>query len=313
MQLGNVADCCGDLGIDRIAIGRLVGKADAQMAGIAADLLGKRPLRRRRDVEARRLRTMDRIHHDRAVADADAQHMADGEAAPALTAIGTARVAGARRLHAEYAGGGGGDPDRAAAVAGMRNGQDARGDSSPRAAGRATGGMIEIPGIAGRAEQARFRRRHQPEFRARALAEDRKTRIEETLGQRTVVIGDEVLQQTGARRGAGALEQIEILQQERHAGEGAVRQPLGDLALGVVVMLDDDCVDLRIDGGRARNRLVEQLPCRDVLVADELGETDRVVVAEFLESHVRAPHRRADLGDRPRRKREGLKAQPRTS
>ncbi|GCC48359.1 hypothetical protein chiPu_0032237, partial [Chiloscyllium punctatum] len=106
----------------------------------------------------------------------------------------------------------------------MRDGQDARGDRSAGAAGRAAGGMLEIPGIAGRAEQTRFRRRHQAEFRARALAEDRKSRIEEALGQRPVVVCDEVLQQAGARRGAGALEQIEVFQQERNAGERAVGQ-----------------------------------------------------------------------------------------
>ena len=43
------------------------------------------------------------------------------------------------------------------------------------------------------------------------------------------MIGDIVLENAGAEGGSGALEQIEVLEQERHAGEGAVRQPFVNL------------------------------------------------------------------------------------
>ena len=70
------------------------------------------------------------------------------------------------------------------------------------------------------------------------------------------------LQDAGAEGGARALQQIEILQQERHAGEGAVGKSLVDLPLGIVVVLDHDRVDLRIDLGGAGDRLVEQFARR---------------------------------------------------
>ena len=89
----DVADRGGDFGIDGVAIGRLVGEGDAQPAGIAADFLRERPLRRRRDIGARRLRPVDRVHHDGAVAHADADDMAAGKSAPAFAAIGTERIA----------------------------------------------------------------------------------------------------------------------------------------------------------------------------------------------------------------------------
>src|SRR5271169_6535046 len=106
--------------------------------------------------------------------------------------------------------------------------------------------MIEIPGITGRPEQPAFGGRHQPELRARAFAEDRDTCLEETLSEGTGVVGDIVLENAGAKGGSGALEEVEVLEQERHAGEGAVRQPAVDLPARVIVVLDDDGVDLRI-------------------------------------------------------------------
>ena len=199
-QARDLAHRRGDLGIDGVAIGRLVGEGDAQPAGIAADFLRERPLRRRRDVGARRLRAVNRVHHHGAVAHADAHDMAAGKSAPAFAAIGTERIARAARLQSEHAGSGGGNADRAAAVAGMRDGQDARGDRRCRAARRAAGGMGEIPGIAGRAEQPRLRRRHQPEFGTGALAEDRNAGIEKALGERAVMVGDEILQDASRPR-----------------------------------------------------------------------------------------------------------------
>ena len=78
---------------------------------------------------------------------------------------------------------------------------------------------------------------------------------------------------------------FEILQQERHAGEWTVGQALLDLLLRIVVVLDHDGIDLRIDLGGARHRLVEQLFRRDLLLADELGKANAVILAIFLEGH----------------------------
>ena len=71
------------------------------------------------------------------------------------------------------------------------------------------------------------------------------------------MIGDFVLEYAGAKGRARALEQVEILEKKRHAGERTVRKSLVDLALGEVVMPDNDCVDLRIDLRGAGNGLVQ--------------------------------------------------------
>ena len=202
-QRRDVANRRGDLGIDGIAIGRLVGKGDAEPAGIAADLLRERPLRRRRDIGARCLRAANRVQHDRAVAHADAHDMTAGKAAPAFAAIGPERIARAGRLQSEHAGCRSGNADRTAAVAGMRHGKDARGDRRGRAAGRTSGGMRQIPRVAGRAEQAALGGRQQAELRAGALAEDRHPGVEEALREGAGMIGHIVLVDARARRWCG--------------------------------------------------------------------------------------------------------------
>ena len=238
---------------------------------------------------------MDCVQHDGAVAHADADDMAAGKPAPAFAAIGTERIARPARFQAEHAGGRSRDPDRTAAVAGMRDRKNAGGNRRRRAAGRSAGRMREIPGIARRPVKAGFRRRHQAEFGAGALAEDRDTGIEETLCQRPGVIGNEILQDRRARCRAGPRQKIEVLQEKRHTGERTVRKTAIDLAFGIVVMLDDDRVDLRVDLCRAGDRLVEQFTGRDLLVPHQFGQTDRVVIAVFLEGHM---HHLIDRADR---------------
>src|SRR5207237_128141 len=83
----DVANRSGDLGIDRVAIRRFVGEGDAQPAGVAPSLLRVSPRWRRRDVEARRFRPVDRIQHDGTVAHADADHMTNGKSAPAFATV----------------------------------------------------------------------------------------------------------------------------------------------------------------------------------------------------------------------------------
>jgi hypothetical protein len=125
-----------DFGIDGIAVGRFVGKGDAHPAGVTSDLLRERPLRRRRDIKARWLGSVDCIEHRGAVAHADAEHMATGKPGPAFAAIRTERIARAGGFQSEHAGGRGGNTDRAAAIAGMRDRKNARGNGRTGAAGR---------------------------------------------------------------------------------------------------------------------------------------------------------------------------------
>ena len=105
-------------------------------------------------------------------------HMTAGKSAPAFAAIGTERVARAGRLHSEYAAGGSGNPDRAAAVGGMRHGQDAGGDR--RARRRRTNrrrNARDSRDCGSDRTGADFGGRHQAEFGTGALAEDGDARL----------------------------------------------------------------------------------------------------------------------------------------
>ena len=70
------------------------------------------------------------------------------------------------------------------------------------------------------------------------------------------------------------------------------RAPL-DLALGIVVVLDDDRVNLRIDLCRADDGLVEQFAGGDLLLPYEFGKADRVVLPYSLKA-MRVPRLPAD-------------------
>ena len=167
----------------------------------------------------------------------------------------------------------------------MRDWKNPGGDRGCCTTRRAARGMREIPGITGRAEQTRLRGRHQSEFRTGGFAEDRKTGIEEAAGQGAVMVRHVRLEQARARGRDGARQRLEVLEQERHAGEGTARKATFDLFARIVVVPDDDSVDLRIDFFRPRDRLVQQLLCADLLVANERREAETVVVAVFLECH----------------------------
>jgi hypothetical protein len=103
------------------------------------------------------------------------------------------------------------------------------------------------------------------------------------------MVGDIVLENAGAKRGPRALEEIQVLEQERHARERAVRQPLVDLPPGMVVVPDNDRVDRRIDFFRARDRFVQQLGRADLFVADQIGKAYAVILAVFPEGHLDPP------------------------
>ncbi len=58
-----------------------------------------------------------------------------------------------------------------------------------------------------------------------------------------------------------------------------------DLLLGVVIVLDDDRIDLRVHLCGAGDRLIQQFLRTYLLLADEIGEADCVILAVFLEGH----------------------------
>ena len=278
-----------NLGIDRRAGRGAVGEGNAQATGLAAHFVREGARVRGRVIGADEFRPLCRVEHRGAVAHADRDDMADREAAPPFATIRAHGRSRARRLEAEDATGGRGNADRAAAVRRMRHGQNSRSDRRSRAARGAAGGMLGVPGIARRPVQTRLRRRHQTPFGRRRLAVDHESGVDETLRQRIRVVGDIILVERGAESRTRAREQVEILQQKRHAAERAVWQTLRDLLAREIVMFDHDRVELRIDLLRARDRLVEQFLRARLTAAHQFRETDGVIGAEFLEAHCASP------------------------
>src|SRR5437763_9880569 len=88
---------------------RIGGEGDAQLAGIAADLLGPGTLRRRRMVRRAQVGAGSRIEQRRAVADRPGDAMFLRDAVPALAGVRPERIASARGLEPEQAAAGSGD------------------------------------------------------------------------------------------------------------------------------------------------------------------------------------------------------------
>ena len=175
-------------------------EADAEFARIASDLIGKWTCGRRRPVRIAELRLAGDVEQHGAVAHAARHGMLLAEAAPALARIRRQRDAAARRLHAEDAATRCGRADRAAAVACMRGGNDACGHRRSRAARRAAGRALEVPGIVRGAEQDRLGRAGQSEFRRVRFAEDDETGAAIGGDERAVAVRLDLGEDARARR-----------------------------------------------------------------------------------------------------------------
>src|SRR3954451_17100208 len=77
----------------------------------------------------------------------------------------------------------------------------------------------------------------------------------------------------------------EVLDQEGHAGEGAVGQTGLDRPPGPVGLLVDDSCNSVIGACRSLQREVQQLARGDLSVANECGQTETVELAVFVEAH----------------------------
>src|SRR5882724_8286827 len=105
-----------------------------------------------------------------------------------------------------------------------------------------------------------------------------------------------ILIDAGAERGAGAGEKIEVLEQERHAGKGAARESGLNLLARIVIVLDDNGVDVRIDLFGTGDRLIQKLCGAHLTVTNEFGEAQSVKVAVVLERHGASPQSRIPAG-----------------
>ena len=153
-------------GRDRSVDRRRGGQRDPQPARIRADLLGERPLGRRRPVRVAGLVPGHHVEERGGVGDGARERAARREALE--PAVRRRRDAPARRLDPEQAAARRGDPDRSAAVAALRRRRQRGRDRGRRAAARPARRPRRVPRVAAGAVQLRLG--HCGQTRARACS-----------------------------------------------------------------------------------------------------------------------------------------------
>ena len=284
--------------IERRAVAGVEREADAQPARIASDLREERTLRGRRPIRIARDRPGGRVEQRGTIAHCERDGMLAYQPGDRLAEIGRKAVARAGRLQADEPAAGGGHPDRAEAVRGVRHRHHARRNRRGRAAARSTGSMLEMPRVARRPVVLRLAGDAQAELAGVGLAEDDQPGALVSPDQRAILrrhhIGEEV---AAARRRDTAERAVQVLQQERNAAERSVRQAGRDRLSPVIVELHDDRIDPGIAGFDALDRGLEQLGGRDLPAPHQSREAEAVVGFELGKPHVDAPRPRSqDLG-----------------
>ena len=125
-----------------------------------------------------------------------------------------------RRLEADEPAARRGDPDRAAAVVAVRDRHHPRGDRRRRTARGAARCATQVPGVAGRPEQARLADGQNAVLRQRRGAHDHEARVPQAARDVGVVVGYVVGQQRAADRHPQAAHRPVVLDRGRNAREG---------------------------------------------------------------------------------------------
>ena len=203
--------------------------------------------------------------------------------------VAVQRIAAEGRLVAEEAAGRRRDADRAAAVGAVGQRRHAGCDNRARAAGGATGGVVQVPRVArdapewavGRAGMGKLGRRG-------ALVHD-GAGAQQPVHRRCCVVGAEVLEDLGAEGGDLALDRVEVLDRDRHAfqrAQPAIRPRV--LGLGLhrlrprpVEIVVGDGVERGIDRLRAGDLRVQQLHRRERARLEALQRLARGQIAKL--------------------------------
>src|SRR4029077_6974727 len=122
----------------------------------------------------------------------------------------------------ENPGEGGGNADRAGAVAADMQGTDAGGAARGRPGAAAAGGGLRVPGVAGDPGQGAVADRLPAEFRGRGLAENDGAGLAQTRRRRGILGVRRRLDQMRAAPGREAAHQQEVLDRDRYAVERAL-------------------------------------------------------------------------------------------
>ena len=178
------------------------------------------------------------------------------------------------------------DADRAAAVVGVRDRDDAGGDRRRRAAARSAGAAPAHPGIVNRAVEDGLGGGVVAELGRLGGADQDQAGAAEARHQLGVVREDDAAREAAAeveRDPGGVADQL--LDHERHAAERPVGDAGRDLLGARVGEHLEHGVESGVDAGDAVERRLPQLGGGRFLLADQLGEAERVVLRVFVESH----------------------------
>jgi len=260
----------------RHAVGRRGRPGDPQPAGVGADFAKERPPPRRCRVGVAQVEPGGGVQQGGAVAHRPGQGVLDGHAGQHLAVLGTERVTGPGGLEAEQPAAGGGEADRAAEAVGVGHGDQAGGDRRGRPAAGAAGGPGEVPGVAGRPEQRGLAGGEQAELGRVGLSEQDQPGAPQPHDQFLVVAGDQVAEEGRAlgEPHPGPLHR-QVLEQERHPGEGAAADLPGGVQ-GQVEGWRHHRVEGRVQPLDAVDRRLDQLDRGHLAAPRQLGLGRRV-------------------------------------
>ena len=248
-------------------------KPDPQLAGIAADRLGERGARRRRPGGVTGLVAREDVQRRGGLRDRPAQRAVGRQ--EGVAELGAAGDPPAARLQADEAAARGRDPDRAAAVARVRDGHHPGCDRRPGAARGAARRAAGVPRVARRPEAARLGDRDDAELGRGGAADEDEPGLAQAPHDVAVVVGREVLVQVGAvRERPAGHRHAQVLDRDRHARERPLvpaRDGVGGRE-GAVGVGEGEGVDLAVDLVDPPERLLDELARADVTGSDELGK-----------------------------------------
>ncbi len=245
---------------------------DPQLAGVAAHRERVRLGRPRRPRRVARLVAGQHVEQQRGLGDRAREHAVRHQ--ERVAEVGPARDAPAARLQADEPAAGGRDPQRPAAVARMRERDEAGRDRRRGAAGRAARRARRVPRVARGPGVARLGRRQDPELGHVRRADDHEARLAQPADEvrvvRRPVSREEARAEVHALPGHGDVR----LDPDRHARERARvarldRVRLGEHPLGVQL---DERAELGVDRLDAPERGLDGLAGGERAVADSCGQ-----------------------------------------
>ena len=280
-ERGGIAHRLRHLLVDGEPGGRGRGDADTERAGVAPHLVQVGRLRHVGVVDIAGHPPADRVQIGGALAHR-VGHGEEGRAAVPVVGIGIERDPAARGLEPDQPAVGGRHPRRAGAVARIDEGHHAGRQRRRRAAAGAARRALQVPGVAGAAEERGLGREAPAELGRVAAAEQHEPRLLDPPRVGHVGGADEVLEVGAAVDQRDALpERAEVLEQEGHALERAIGQRrVGGGLPAIVEERDGDRVQRRVQRLDAADRRLGELARAHFARLHQPGDLERIPLVE---------------------------------